>query len=43
MLLPSLATSLAYVALPTLAAEFVDLVIGPEGQKVLEDAGFGPP
>lgn len=34
---------LAGAAQPDLAAEFVDLVIGQEGQKVLEDAGFGPP
>jgi molybdate transport system substrate-binding protein len=28
---------------PELAARFVDLVLGEEGQQVLADAGFGPP
>lgn len=30
-------------ASPTLAQEFEALVVGPEGQKVLSDAGFGGP
>lgn len=28
---------------PALAQEFVDLITGPEGQRVLRDAGFGAP
>ncbi|MFL0448352.1 extracellular solute-binding protein, partial [Corynebacterium xerosis] len=28
---------------PELAAQFVDLVTGEQGQKVLRDAGFGAP
>jgi molybdate transport system substrate-binding protein len=28
---------------PRLAQEFVDLVTGPDGRKVLADAGFGKP
>ncbi|WP_189208616.1 molybdate ABC transporter substrate-binding protein [Actinokineospora fastidiosa] len=28
---------------PTLAREFVDLVLSPEGQAILADHGFGPP
>lgn len=33
---------LAAAARPDLAAEFIDLVAGPEGQQVLGDAGFEP-
>lgn len=28
---------------PALAAEFVDLITGPEGRRVLQEAGFGTP
>ncbi|HEY5879695.1 MAG TPA: extracellular solute-binding protein, partial [Nakamurella sp.] len=29
-------------AQPELAAEFIELVTGPEGQQILQDAGFEP-
>ena len=34
---------LAGATQPELAQEFVDLVTGPQGQQVLDDAGFGKP
>lgn len=34
---------IAVVSEGALATDFVDLVTGPEGQKTLADAGFGPP
>ena len=35
--------ALAGARQPTLGQEFVDLVLGEQGQRVLADAGFGPP
>ncbi|MFX4286893.1 molybdate ABC transporter substrate-binding protein [Janibacter sp. G349] len=35
--------ALTDAASPDVAADFVDYVLGPEGQKVLQDKGFGAP